>query len=40
MNLLPLYTTEDGGSVAISSDTWPGTGGVLGLTKAQIAEAG
>ena len=23
----------------ISSDTWPGTGGVLGLTKAQIAEA-
>ncbi len=23
----------------ISSDTWPGTGGVLGLTKAQIADA-
>jgi len=25
--------------VLISSDTWPGQGGVLGLTKAQIAEA-
>src|SRR5262249_36515053 len=37
--LLPLYTTEDGGSVFISSDTWPGTGGVPGRTKAQIAEA-
>ena len=31
--------TDDGGSVFVSSDTWPGTGGVLGLTKAQIAEA-
>ena len=37
--LLPLYTSEEGGSVLISSDTWPGQGGVLGLTKAQIAEA-
>jgi catechol 2,3-dioxygenase-like lactoylglutathione lyase family enzyme len=37
--LAPLYTTEDGGSVLVSSDTWPGTGGVLGLTKAQIAAA-
>jgi catechol 2,3-dioxygenase-like lactoylglutathione lyase family enzyme len=37
--LLPLYTTEEGGSVLISSDTWPNLGGVLGLTKAQIAEA-
>jgi catechol 2,3-dioxygenase-like lactoylglutathione lyase family enzyme len=36
--LLPLYT-GDGGSVFISSDTWPGAGGVLGRTKAQIAEA-
>jgi catechol 2,3-dioxygenase-like lactoylglutathione lyase family enzyme len=36
---LPLYTSEEGGSVLISSDTWPGQGGVLGLTKAQIAEA-
>ena len=39
VKLLPLYTTDEGGSVLISSDTWPGTGGVLGLTKAQIAEA-
>jgi catechol 2,3-dioxygenase-like lactoylglutathione lyase family enzyme len=39
VQLLPLYTTDEGGSVLISSDTWPGTGGVLGLTKAQIAEA-
>ena len=36
--LLPLYT-GDGGSVLISSETWPGTGGVLGRTKAQITEA-
>jgi len=35
----PLYTTDEGGSVLISSDTWPNVGGVLGLTKAQIAEA-
>ena len=39
VKLLPLYTTEEGGSVLVSSDTWPGTGGVLGLTKAQIAAA-
>jgi catechol 2,3-dioxygenase-like lactoylglutathione lyase family enzyme len=39
VKLLPLYTTEDGGSVLINSDTWPGVGGVLGLTRAQIAEA-
>jgi catechol 2,3-dioxygenase-like lactoylglutathione lyase family enzyme len=39
VTLLPLYTGDEGGSVFISSDTWPGTGGVLGLTKAQIAEA-
>ena len=37
--LLPLYTSQEGGSVLISSDTWPGTGGALGLTQAQIAEA-
>jgi catechol 2,3-dioxygenase-like lactoylglutathione lyase family enzyme len=36
---LPLYTTDEGGSVLISSDTWPGTGGVLGLNKTQIADA-
>ena len=37
--LLPLYTTDEGGSVLVSSDTWPNVGGVLGLTRAQIAEA-
>ncbi len=39
VKLLPLYTSDEGGSVWVSSDTWPGTGGVLGLTKAQIADA-
>jgi catechol 2,3-dioxygenase-like lactoylglutathione lyase family enzyme len=39
VKLRPLYTTEEGGFVFVSSDTWPGTGGVLGLTKAQIADA-
>ena len=39
VKLLPLYTTDEGGYFFVSSDTWPGTGGVLGLTKAQIAEA-
>jgi catechol 2,3-dioxygenase-like lactoylglutathione lyase family enzyme len=39
IKLLPLYTSDEGGVVFISSDTWPGTGGVLGLTKAQIADA-
>jgi len=37
--LLPLYTGDAGGSVLISTDTWPGRDGVLGLTKAQITEA-
>ena len=39
VKLLPLYTTEEGGSVLISSDTWPNVGNTIGLTKAQIAEA-
>jgi catechol 2,3-dioxygenase-like lactoylglutathione lyase family enzyme len=39
VTLLPLYTTDEGGSVFISSDTWPSTGGTPGLTKAQIADA-
>jgi len=39
VKLLPLYTTDEGGSVFVSSDTWPGTGGLLGLTRAQIADA-
>ena len=39
VKLLPLYTTDEGGSVLISSDTWPNVGGVLGLTREQIADA-
>jgi catechol 2,3-dioxygenase-like lactoylglutathione lyase family enzyme len=39
VKLAPLYTTDEGGSVLVSSDTWPGTGGILGLTKAQIGDA-
>ena len=39
VELLPLYTTDEGGSVLVSSDTWPNIGGVLGLTRTQIAEA-
>lgn len=38
VTLLPLYT-GDGSTVFVSSDTWPGTGGVLGLTLEGIAEA-
>jgi catechol 2,3-dioxygenase-like lactoylglutathione lyase family enzyme len=39
LQLLPLYTSDEGGTVFVSSDTWPGTAGVLGLTKPQIVEA-
>src|SRR4051794_15438638 len=39
VKLLPLYTGDGDNFVHVSSDTWPGTGGVLGLTKTQIAEA-
>ena len=39
VTLLPLYTGDNGGSVFVSSDTWPGTGGVLGRTTAQVADA-
>ena len=39
VTMRPLYTTEEGGSVLISSDTWPSIGNTLGLTRAQIAEA-
>jgi catechol 2,3-dioxygenase-like lactoylglutathione lyase family enzyme len=39
VTLLPLYTTDEGGFVYMSSDTWPGTGGLLGLNKAQIADS-
>ena len=41
ITLVPLYTgTGEGtGTALVSSDTYPGSGGVLGLTRAQIAEA-
>lgn len=39
VTLLPLYTEETGGTVFTSGDTWPGTGGSLGLTRQGIAEA-
>lgn len=39
VTLLPLYTGDDNAAVLISSDTWPGTGGVLGLTESQITQA-
>ena len=39
VTLLPLYTSDDGGTVNINSDTWPGTGGILGLTKTGIEDA-
>jgi catechol 2,3-dioxygenase-like lactoylglutathione lyase family enzyme len=39
LELLPLYTTDEGGSVFISSDTWPSTGRTPGLTRTQIADA-
>lgn len=37
--LLPLYTGEGAHTVFVSSDTYPGSGGVLGLTVAGIADA-
>jgi len=39
VTLLPLYTTDEGGSVFVSSDTWPSSGRTPGLTKTQIAQA-
>ncbi len=39
VTLLPLYTTDEGGWVLVSNDTWPSTGRTPGLTRAQIAEA-
>jgi len=41
VKLLPMYTSPDQArpDAFISSDTWPGLGGVLGLTREQIAEA-
>ena len=37
--LLPLYTGEGTRTVFVSSDTYPGSGGVLGLTAAGVAAA-
>jgi hypothetical protein len=39
VGLLPLYTGDRAGAVYISSDTWPGAGGLLGRTRAEIEEA-
>jgi catechol 2,3-dioxygenase-like lactoylglutathione lyase family enzyme len=40
VTLLPLYTGRDDlPTVNINSDTYPGTGGLLGLTRAQVDEA-
>src|SRR5215813_10659289 len=40
VTLLPLYTGRaDLPTVNINSDTFPGTGGLLGLTRAQVEEA-
>ena len=39
LELLPLYTTDEGGSVFVSSDSWPSNGPTPGLTKSQIADA-
>jgi hypothetical protein len=38
VTVLPLYINDEGGTVSISTDTFPGTGAVLGLTKSQLAE--
>jgi len=39
VQLLPLFTSEEGDSVLISSDTFPGLGGTHGLTQRQLREA-
>jgi catechol 2,3-dioxygenase-like lactoylglutathione lyase family enzyme len=39
VKLLPLYTTDEGGTVYTSGDTWPGANGSLGRTKTEIADA-
>src|SRR5262245_24010468 len=39
VTLLPLYTGEGDNTVNINSDTYPGTGGVLGLTRPQLEDA-
>jgi len=39
VHLVPMFTTDEGGTVFVSSDTWPGYGDTFGRTKAQIADA-
>jgi len=39
LKLLPLYTSENGEHVFISSDAYPGVDGVLGRSRAELAEA-
>ncbi len=39
VRLVPMYTTDEGGAVFVSSDTWPGYADTFGRTKAQIADA-
>ena len=39
IKLYPMHAGYDDRMVELSADTFPGTGGVLGLTKAQIAAA-
>jgi catechol 2,3-dioxygenase-like lactoylglutathione lyase family enzyme len=39
LKLLPLYTSDEGGYVFISSDAYPGADGVLGRTRAELDEA-
>ncbi len=39
VTLVPLYTGEGDLTVNINSDTYPGTGGVLGRTRMQLEEA-
>lgn len=38
VNLMPLYTSDAGGFVHISSDALPGVDGVLGRTRSQLAD--
>jgi len=39
LKLLPLYTSENGEYVLISSDAYPGVEGVLGRTRAELEQA-
>ena len=39
VTMRPLYTGDGGGTVLVSSDTWPGKAGALGRTRSEIAEA-